>query len=110
MEEVHDANGFVFSVACNADVKKKFFIPEEILTLILSYVNVEDLILKCRLVCRSWNWIIQNVALRNKAERERAANLKKEGKKKCILPWYIYYWICKKNIFGRNLLNSKGWF
>lgn len=101
-----DTNGFVLLSACNSDSEKEFFIPEEILVLILSYVDVEDLIFSCRLVCHSWNRIIQNLALRMKAEREHAESSKNVGKKKCDRPWYVYYWICKKNIFGRNLLNN----
>ncbi|XP_075212144.1 F-box only protein 44-like isoform X2 [Lycorma delicatula] len=112
MESVDDENGFVLSAVLIGSTKKEFYIPEEILALILSYVDLEDLIFKCRLVCHSWKRIIEDVAVRHKAERDCASKLKTavlsntDLKKKVILPWYLYYWICKKKIFGRNLLKN----
>lgn len=109
MEEIDEKNGYVFSVFGEDDSKEDFYVPEEIIAHILSFVDFDSLVFGCRLVCHSWKNIVDNLALREKAERECALELEKAVRepvsKKLILPWYINY-LCHKKLLGRNLLKN----
>ena len=79
-------------------------LPEEILLCILSYVDIKTLV-NLRLVCHLWKHLIDNEVWRRKVSREKYRSLKAiEPKQK--LPWFIYYWICNSDPFGKNLLKN----
>jgi len=79
-------------------------LPEEILLHILSYVDIKTLV-NLRLVCHWWKDLIDNEVWRLKVSREKYRSLKSvELKQK--LPWFVYYWICDRDPFGRNLLKN----
>lgn len=79
--------------------------PEEVLILILSYVDKQTLTKKCRYVCKLWNLLIRKNVWKVKAEREHK-NMFLELKLHQRLPWGIYYSIVSNNPFGRNLLKN----
>ncbi|KAF5294644.1 hypothetical protein FQA39_LY02776 [Lamprigera yunnana] len=78
------------------------YFSEEILTLILSHVEIKH-ILKCGLVCRKWNYIIKTFPLWSLIyERIYKSKAKK-------LPWYLYFCLFSTNYFDNNLLlNGNG--
>jgi hypothetical protein len=79
-------------------------LPEEILVHILSYVDVETL-LKLRLVCCWWKYLIDNEVWKLKVSRGTFKSLNSVNPK-WKLPWFVYYWICVKDSFGKNLLKN----
>lgn len=82
-------NGFYFN---------GIYIPEEILSLILSYVD--DDILKYSLVCKSWYNIIKSFSFWAQKYEKRY------GKKAKKLPWHLYYSLMYTNFFDTNLLKN----
>lgn len=82
-------NGFYFN---------GIYVPEEILSLILNYVD--DDILKYTLVCKSWFNIIKSFSFWAQKYEKRY------GKKAKKLPWYIYYTLMHTNFFDTNLLKN----
>jgi hypothetical protein len=84
--------------------------PEEILVHILSYVDIKTLV-NLRLVCHWWKHLIDNEVWRLKVSREKYRSLKAVDPK-WKLPWFVYYWICAKDPFEKNLLKNhcaQGW-
>jgi hypothetical protein len=82
----------------------KHSLPEEILVHVLSYVDIKTLV-KLRRVCRWWKHLIDNEVWRLKVSREKSRSLKSvETKQK--LPWFVYYCICDRDPFGKNLLKN----
>lgn len=75
-------------------------VPEEILTLILSYVDAQHL-LRTSLVCKTWCEIIRKFPLWSIKYKRRT------GKEAKLLPWYIYYCYFSTNFFDVNLLRGK---
>ncbi|PSN50324.1 hypothetical protein C0J52_10124 [Blattella germanica] len=80
------------------------YIPEEVLIHILSYVSAKSLI-KLRLVCRLWKQLIDKEVWRLKVARRDYTSLNSVSPKQ-KLPWYVYYWICLKDPFEKNLLRN----
>lgn len=79
-------------------------LPEEVLLHILSYVDVETLV-TLRLVCHWWKHLIDNEVWRLKISREKFKSLNSVDPRR-KLPWFVYYWICVKDYFGKNLLKN----
>lgn len=83
----------------NGLILSDVLLPEEIVLLILSYVDSKSL-LNCKLVCINWSEIIQS----NSFWRLKLQPLKKNIKEN--IPWYIYYCLVYRNIFDTNLLKN----
>ncbi|CAD6204913.1 GSCOCG00003047001-RA-CDS [Cotesia congregata] len=79
------------------------YIPEELIGELLCYVDHKSL-LNCQLVCRRWKDLIREYVFRKKAEMTFGQSL--QCLSNCEDPWKIYYKICKKNPFERNLLKN----
>ena len=79
-------------------------IPEEVLVHILSYVDPRTL-LKLRLCCKLWKQLIDKEVWKLKASRERYSSLHSVNPKQ-KLPWYLYHFICVKDLFGKNLVKN----
>ncbi|KZC11002.1 F-box only protein 6 [Dufourea novaeangliae] len=77
------------------------YLPGELLTQIFIYVDYKSL-LNCQLVCKRWEILIRSYVWRKKAELSlgRSLLLSKD------VPWQVYYFICKKKPFERNLLKN----
>ncbi|KAK9298212.1 hypothetical protein QLX08_008372 [Tetragonisca angustula] len=77
------------------------YLPEELLAEIFCYIDYKSL-LHCQLVCKRWKTLIQTYVWRKKAgvsfNRLRFFNKK--------VPWHVYYLICKKKPFERNLIKN----
>lgn len=82
------------------------YLPEELLAEIFCHVDYKSL-LNCQLVCKRWKILIQTYVWRKKAEISVGRSLV------CVkeVPWDIYYLICKKKPFERNLIKNdyKDW-
>lgn len=86
-------------------------VPEEILVHILSYVDIKTLV-NLRLVCHWWKHLIDNEVWRLKVSREKYRSLKAVDPK-WKLPWFVYYRICDKDPFEKNVLKNhcaQGWY
>jgi hypothetical protein len=79
-------------------------LPEEILVHILSYVDIETL-LKLRLVCRWWKYLIDNEVWRLKVSRGTYKSLNPVNPK-WKFPWFVYYWKCVKDSHVKNPLKN----
>ncbi|KAJ8688362.1 hypothetical protein QAD02_024157 [Eretmocerus hayati] len=77
------------------------YIPEELLSQILSYGNYKDLC-QYQLVCKRWNHLIQSYVWRKKAEMTLGHLLPVNND----IPWTLYYFICTKRAFRRNLIKN----
>lgn len=92
MSQIENINGLIL---------ESYYIPEELLIQILSYIDYKQLIL-CHLVCKQWNNVIKKNIWRKKAEKccGQVFTIDK-------IPWNSYYSICHKKPFNRNFLTSK---
>ncbi|KAK0162361.1 hypothetical protein PV327_008705 [Microctonus hyperodae] len=77
------------------------YIPEELITEILCYVDYKSL-LNCQLVCKRWQNLLQDYVWRKKAEIAMGHSLQSVK----IMPWNVYYKICKKKPIATNLLKN----
>lgn len=93
MFEINSDNGYFL---CN-----KYFIPEEVLALILSHVPPKDLVFNCRRVCKYWCNIIDSLVWRIKLKR-----INVPPNKIIELPWFACFWIVTKQPLGRNLIRN----
>lgn len=75
------------------------YIPEELLSDILLYADHTTL-LNCQLVCKRWKVLIQSYVWRKKAEMILKRPMPLD------MPWSVFYAICKKKPFERNLLKN----
>lgn len=92
--EVTDNNGYIFN--------KQYFFPEELLSLILSYVEPQDLVFNCRRVCKNWCNTIDSQVWKLQLDRNNF-----EVRKSHELRWVYHYWILsKKNVFNRDLVKN----
>lgn len=92
--KVKSNNGHIFN--------DKYFFPQEILSLILSYMEPKDLVFNCRRVCKNWCNIIDSEVWKLQLERNNF-NVTKTHEFK----WVYYYWILsKKHVFNRNLVKN----
>lgn len=88
-------NGFIF-------LNK--FLPEEVVSNVLSYLDCKTLLLSRR-VCQSWKNIIDTTAFKLKVKRSKAKSLENLSPASLSkLPWFIFYAICKKDPFNQNLI------
>lgn len=78
---------------------KDIYVPEEVLTLILSHVPAKQL-LRLSLVCKKWCRIIRSHALWALVYER---HYKKVAKR---LPWYVFYCRFSTEYFDRNLLKN----
>lgn len=99
----HIINGLLFN--------NRYYIPSEILSLILSNVDVKTLYKHCTLVCKLWNAIIKECVCKIKCEQE----LRKDNENKYKLQWlrekqypyYVYQIISVSNkSFYKNLIRN----
>lgn len=79
---------------------EKYYVPEEVLSLILSYVPPKDLVFTCRSVCKYWCNVVDNQVWRILFRKVSMTVQVRE------LPWFVCYWIILKNPFGRNLVKN----
>lgn len=91
--EVADDNGYIFC--------KRYCIPEEILSIILSYVEPKNLVFDCRRVCKTWCNVIDSQVWRLKFQRINYIVPKVQE-----LPWFACYWIFTKKTLNRNLIKN----
>lgn len=91
--KITDDNGCIFY--------SKYYIPEEILSIILSYVPPKDLVFSCRRVCKYWCNVVDTQVWRILFGRENLSVSKVRE-----LPWFACYWIIKNNPFDRNLVKN----
>ncbi|XP_050428955.1 F-box only protein 6-like [Adelges cooleyi] len=99
------------------EVKEGFCtLPNEMVIYVLSLVD-EDSLLTCRLVTRSWRYLIDKFVFQDKASKENAlvnngqgfysfSNIGSNSIKRLDLPWYVFYTICKYDPFNRNLVKN----
>ncbi|XP_001600314.2 F-box only protein 6 [Nasonia vitripennis] len=85
----------------NGLIIRENYIPEELLCEILCYVDHKTLC-NCQLVCKQWLELIQGYVWRKKAERTLGKTLPVDEN----APWTMYYFICDKKAFGRNLIKN----
>ncbi|XP_016836827.1 F-box only protein 6 isoform X1 [Nasonia vitripennis] len=76
------------------------YIPEEILSLILCYVDHKTL-LACQLVCKQWQFIMQDFVWHKIAELRLGRVIPKNKS----VPWQLYYFSCTKP-FEKNLIKN----
>ncbi|RZC35562.1 FBA and/or F-box-like domain containing protein [Asbolus verrucosus] len=76
-----------------------FYLPEEVVLIILSYIDPKE-VLKASLVCKKWCNLIKSdpfwFAIYSRVH-------KKKPKK---LPWYVYYCLFASNYFDQNLIKN----
>lgn len=77
------------------------YIPSELLAEILCHANLKT-VLNCQLVCKRWKMLIQSYVWRKKAELTLGKPFPRYKK----IPWEVFYLICKKKPFERNLLKN----
>lgn len=77
------------------------YIPAELLVEIFCNTNLKTL-LNCQLVCKRWKILIQDYVWRKKGEM----TLGKPFPRDKNIPWNVFYLICKKKPFERNLLKN----
>lgn len=105
MGQVHDSNmttRVIFDEkGDNGLIVGGKYLPKELLAEMFCYVDYESL-LNCQLVCKRWKILIQSYVWRKKAEScvGRSLLLGKD------VPWDVYYLICKKKPFERNLIKN----
>ncbi|XP_076220957.1 F-box only protein 6 isoform X2 [Nomia melanderi] len=77
------------------------YLPGELLSYIFLYVDYKSL-LNCQLVCKRWQILIQSYVWRKRAAFSvgRSVLFTKN------VPWHVYYLICKKKPFERNLIKN----
>lgn len=85
----------------NGLIIREKYIPEELLCEIFCHVDHKTLC-NCQLVCKQWNLLIQGYVWRKKAERTLGKTLPVDAN----APWTMYYFICDKKAFGRNLIKN----
>ncbi|KAK0169939.1 hypothetical protein PV328_010564 [Microctonus aethiopoides] len=91
----HEENGDNGLVMCDK------YIPEELIIEILCYVDYKSL-LNCQLVCKRWQNLLQDYVWRKKTEISIGHSLQSVK----IMPWNVYYKICKRKPIGTNLLKN----
>lgn len=77
------------------------YLPIELIQRIMCHAD-EKTLLCCQLVCKRWNEIILDYVWRKKAEIKTGYKFPSDT----VLEWKDFYLICKKNLFGRNLLKN----
>ncbi|RZC35566.1 F-box only protein 6 [Asbolus verrucosus] len=75
------------------------YFPEEVLVMILGYVDPKE-ILKASLVCKKWCNIIKSDSF------WFALYSRVYGEKPKKLPWYVYYCLFSSNYFDQNLIKN----
>lgn len=82
------------------------FIPEEIVAFILSFLDAKTLVSSCRLVCKQWQTIIDDLVWKIKIRNAKIECLKKLHSLRLKLSWQESFLIFSKQPFGRNLLQN----
>lgn len=94
-------NGFVFN---------SHFIPREILTHILDFVDLRHDILLCRSVCKHWNDIITGELWKKKLAEQKNmksfSTMSVQEKYRLNYPWFIYHEIFINDPFSHNLMEN----
>lgn len=92
----------------NGLILNSHFIPTEIVTHILNLVDPDDLIYKCRFVCRNWNQIITDAEVWKlkirMSNRKLLSKFNDIERKRLKIPWHVYYQVYCKDPFEKNLL------
>ncbi|XP_064212417.1 F-box only protein 6 [Tribolium castaneum] len=76
-----------------------FYLPEEIVTIILNYIPPKQ-VLKASLVCKKWCNIIKSDSFWSDIYSRRY------NKKPKKLPWYVYYCLLTSDYFDKNLIKN----
>lgn len=96
------------AVEDNGLILNSYFVPPEILTHILYFIDPNDLIYNCRFVCKNWNEIIINGdvwKLKILTSNFRSFSKFSDSERTRLkLPWHVLYHICSKDPFEKNLL------
>lgn len=90
LKDEDETNGLCF---------KNVYLPEEVVTLILSFISPEH-ILKTTLVCKKWCNIIKSTLFWTDIYK------RKVGKQPEKLPWYVFYCYFATDLLDRNLLKN----
>lgn len=103
MGQFHDkgSRDFDEDLSRNGLIFADRYLPKELLTSLLCYVDYKSL-LNCQLVCKQWNILIQDYVWRKVTEQSvhRPLSFGKD------VPWPVYYLICHKKPFERNLVKN----
>ncbi|KAF5301486.1 hypothetical protein FQR65_LT08789 [Abscondita terminalis] len=83
----------------NGSILNSVQLPDEMIMHILSMVDPKEM-LKCRLVCQSWNNKIQSNSLWTRIYKRKYKRTPKN------LPWYLYYCLFSTNFFDTNLIKN----
>ncbi|XP_044730084.1 F-box only protein 44-like isoform X2 [Chrysoperla carnea] len=85
----------------------EYFIPPEILSLILSNVDVKNLYKHCTLVCKLWNDIIKSCVWKLKCDRQLLKTDHSQLFRQKQHPHYVYQALCVfKQSFYTNLIQN----
>ncbi|XP_057318516.1 uncharacterized protein LOC130663360 isoform X1 [Microplitis mediator] len=103
VSKIKDFNFQCLSSGDNGSVLSGKYIPDDLLGELLCYVDYKSL-LNCQLVCKKWKLLIRECVLRKKAELIFGQSLK--SLTDVDNHWIVYYNVCKKDPFGRNLLKN----
>lgn len=90
LKEEDEVNGLYFG---------KIYLPEEVVTLILSYIGPQH-ILNATLVCKRWCNIIKSTRFWTHIYQQKL------GKQPEKLPWYVFYCYFSQNLLDHNLLQN----
>ncbi|XP_044731266.1 F-box only protein 44-like [Chrysoperla carnea] len=83
-------------------LNNQYYLPAEILSLILTKVDVTTLSKHCTLVCKQWNGIIKENVWKLKCEQELMENDENKQKLRQLLRQKQYSYIVYQTIFIRN--------
>ncbi|XP_011501762.1 PREDICTED: F-box only protein 2-like [Ceratosolen solmsi marchali] len=93
-------NRITYDETCNNGlIVNDKYIPEELLSTILCYIDHKTLV-SCQIVCKRWNFLIKSYVWRKKAEITLGHALPVDES----TMWAKYYFICDKKPFYKNLI------
>lgn len=78
-------------------------IPLEIISSILKWVDEDSLVFSCRLVCKEWREIIDELVWEEKCNCTKLLLGQRSEKQ---IPWWVTYWVIKKRTFRENLIKN----
>jgi len=92
-EDIDPNNGLILS---------GIYLPEEVLSLVLSNLDPKSII-KCRRVCKRWKDIADGPVWHDKALKE-VPGVNRAFLRHHKLSWLDFYWICLKKPFHKNCI------
>lgn len=78
------------------------YVPAELLAEIFCRAR-HGTLLNCQLVCKRWKMVIQNYVWRKKTELVLGKPFPRQIEE---IPWQVFYLICKRRAFEKNLLRN----